>query len=175
MTPSAMHDARDAEDTRLLAAGEHKLLVAGYFHWVRERCFVRLRDPDAADEAAQRVFVRLLGELRDGKTYRVPYRVVVLMVTEWTIKGQYPAPKSDAELPADFDGWAPDDYAAWEAEHDLGLLLADLPPVQRSVAEAIYRDGLAPREAAERLEMKPNAVHQALHNAHRNLRPKLHV
>jgi DNA-directed RNA polymerase specialized sigma24 family protein len=170
-----MHDARDAEDTRLLEAGEHKLLVAGYFHWVRERCFVRLRDPDTADEAAQRIFVRLLGELRDGKTYRVPYRVVVLMVTEWTLRGFYPAAKTDAELPAELDGWAPDDFAAWEAGHDLGLLLADLPPVQRSVAEAIYRDGLAPREAAERLGMNPNAVHQALHNAHKSLRPKLHV
>jgi DNA-directed RNA polymerase specialized sigma24 family protein len=170
-----MHDARDAEDTRLLEAGEHKLLVSGYFHWVRERCFVRLRDPDAADEAAQRVFVRLLGELRDGKSYRVPYRVVVLMVTEWTVKGTYPGAKADAELPAELDGWAPDEYAAWEAAHDLGLLLADLPPVQRKVAEAVYRDGLAPGEAAERLGMNPNAVYQALHNAHKNLRPKLNV
>jgi DNA-directed RNA polymerase specialized sigma24 family protein len=68
-----MHDARDAEDKRLLETGEHKLLVSGYFHWVRERCFLRLRDPDAADDAAQRIFLRLLSELRDGKTYRVPH------------------------------------------------------------------------------------------------------
>jgi RNA polymerase sigma factor (sigma-70 family) len=168
-----MHDARDAEDKRLLDAGEHKLLVSGYFHWVRERCFLRLRDPDAADEVAQKVFVRLLKELAAGKTYPVPYRVVVLMATEWTIKDRYAPRRSEAELPDDFDGWAPDAYAAWEQRHDLALLLADLPPVQRHVAEAIYRDGLAPGEAAERLGMKPNAVYQALHNAHANLRPRL--
>ena len=164
-----MHDARDAEDTRLLEAGEHKLLVSGYFHWVRERCFLRLRDRPAADDAAQKVFVRLLGELAGGKTYRLPYRVVVLMVTEWTIKGQYGEARHELELPDDDDGWAPDAYAAWEARHDLGLLLAHLPPVQQKVAEAIYRDGHTPAEAAAVLGMKPNAVHQALHNAHKNL------
>ena len=167
-----MHDARDAEDKRLLDAGEHKLLVSGYFHWVRERCFLRLRDPDAADDAAQKVFLRLLRELAAGKTYPVPFRVVVLMATEWTIKGQYATPP-EVELPDDYDGWAPDAYAAWEERRDLRLLLADLPPVQRRVAEAVYRDGLAPGEAAARLGMKPNAVYQALHNAHRALRPRL--
>ena len=45
-----------AIDGRLLDAGDHKLLVAGYFHAVRERCFLRLRDRDRGDEAAQRVF-----------------------------------------------------------------------------------------------------------------------
>ena len=29
-----MHDARDVEDKRLLEAGDHKLLLAGYFHAV---------------------------------------------------------------------------------------------------------------------------------------------
>src|SRR5438067_11935050 len=84
-----MHDARDAEDTRLLEAGEHKLLVAGYFHAVRERCFLRLRDRDAGDEVAQQVFVRLLGELERGRRYRYPFRVVVWMVTEWTLRGSF--------------------------------------------------------------------------------------
>ena len=168
-----MHDARDAEDKRLLDAGEHKLLVSGYFHWVRERCFLRLRDPDAADDAAQKVFLRLLKELANGKTYPVPFRVVVLMATEWTIRGQWAAAPREVELPDDYDGWAPDAYAAWEARHDLGLLLADLPPRQREVAEAIYRDGLTPGEVAVRIGIEPNAVYQALSNAHKNLRPKL--
>jgi hypothetical protein len=51
-----MHDARDVEDKRLLEAGGHKLLLAGYFHAVRELCFLRLRDREAADEAAQIVW-----------------------------------------------------------------------------------------------------------------------
>ena len=37
-----MHDARDAEDRRLLESAEHKLLLAGYFTPVRDRCFFRL-------------------------------------------------------------------------------------------------------------------------------------
>jgi hypothetical protein len=36
-----MHDARDAEDQRLLEAGDHKLLLAAYFTPVRDRCFFR--------------------------------------------------------------------------------------------------------------------------------------
>jgi len=168
-----MHDARDAEDRRLLDGGEHKLLVSGYFHWVRERCFLRLRDRDAADDAAQKVFLRLLDELRGGKTYCVPYRVVVLMVTEWTIRGHYPRAKNDVELPGSLDATTSDALAAWEASHDLMLLLDGLPPVQRRVAEAVYAEGLTPGEAARRLEMNPNAVYQALHNAHRRLRERL--
>jgi len=84
-----MHDARDAEDQRLLDAGEHKLLLAGYFTPVRDRCFLRLGTREAGDEAAQRVFLRLWSELRGGKTYPVPFRVAVWMVTEWTLRGAF--------------------------------------------------------------------------------------
>src|SRR5439155_18027873 len=55
------------EDRRLLDEKNHKQLLAGYFHLVRERCFLRLRKEDAADDAAQQVFERLLKELRAGK------------------------------------------------------------------------------------------------------------
>jgi RNA polymerase sigma factor (sigma-70 family) len=168
-----MHDARDAEDTRLLAAGEHKLLLAGYFHPVRERCFLRLRNRDAGDEAAQRVFLRLLAELRAGKTYRVPFRVAVWMVTEWTLRGFYAGAKQDATLPDEWEPAADDDYARWESDHDLDLLLAELPPRQREVAELRWRRGLEPAEIAQQLGIEPNAVHQALHNAHRKLAEKL--
>ena len=85
-TSLSMHDARDAEDRRLLEEKNHKQLLAGYFHLVRERCFLRLRKQDAADDAAQQVFERLLKELRAGKTYPVPYRVVVAFVTDWTLR-----------------------------------------------------------------------------------------
>jgi hypothetical protein len=94
-----MHDARDAEDKRLLDEREHGPLLAAYFHPTRERCFLWLRDQDGANEAAQRVFVRLLGELRSGKAYTVPFRAVVWMVTEWTLKGFYPVGKQETLLP----------------------------------------------------------------------------
>ena len=39
-----MHDARDAEDRRLLEERNHKQLLAGYYRPICERCFLRLRD-----------------------------------------------------------------------------------------------------------------------------------
>jgi RNA polymerase sigma factor (sigma-70 family) len=168
-----MHDARDAEDKRLLDEGEHALLLAAYFHPVRERCYLRLRDEDAANEAAQRVFVRLLGELRSGKAYTAPYRVVVWMVTEWTLKGFYPLAKQDSFLPEAWNPEAPDPYGEWEAQHDLAVLIADLPPRQREVLELRYREQLSHEQIAERLGMTRNAVDQALHNGHENVAEKL--
>src|SRR6266511_4392817 len=97
-----MHDARDAEDERLLEAGEHKLLLAGYFTPVRDRCFFRLGTREAGDEAAQRVFLRLWRELSAGKKYRVPFRVVVWMVTDWTLKG-FHSERSEEELPEEWE------------------------------------------------------------------------
>lgn len=168
-----MHDARDAEDKRLLDEGEHALLLAAYFHAVRERCYLRLRDEDAANEAAQRVFVRLLGELRSGKTYAAPFRVVVWMVTEWTLKGFYPVAKQDSFLPEAWHPEAPDPYGEWEEQHDLAVLIADLPPRQREVLELRYREQLSHEQIAGRLGMTRNAVDQALHNGHKNVAGKL--
>src|SRR6266498_80472 len=165
-----MHDARDVEDKRLLEAGEHKLLLAGYFHAVRERCFLRLRDRDAGDEAAQRVFERLAAELARGRAYPVPFRVVVHMVTEWTLRGFYPAAKQDDSLP---EGWDPEALERVDARLDFDVLLADLPQRQREVAELLYREGLSHEQIAERLGLKRNAVDQALHNAHAKLAEKL--
>jgi RNA polymerase sigma factor (sigma-70 family) len=169
-----MHDARDAEDKRLLEEGEHKLLLANYFHPVVERCFLRLRNEDAANEAAQRVFVRLLAELRRDRRYSVPFRVVVWMVTEWTLRG-FSTGSRELALPDDWDAAAPDAYAGWEAAFDLGTLFADLPPRQRQVLDLRYRLGLTPAEIAELLGIRANAVHQALHNGHAKLKEKLRV
>ena len=167
-----MHDARDAEDRRLLEAGEHKLLLAGYFTPVRDRCFFRLGSREAGDEAAQRVFLRLWSELRAGKTYRVPFRVVVWMVTDWTLKGFHSGP-AELELPEEWGAGGPDAYAAWEADYDLATLFRDLPHRQREVLELRYRLGLTPAEIATELGIEANAVHQALHNGHQKLKEKL--
>ena len=84
-----MHDARDAEDTRLLAAQEFNLLLEGYFESIILRCRVRCRTEDDALDCAQSVALRLLSELKRGRRYSVPYRVVVHKVIEWTTKGFY--------------------------------------------------------------------------------------
>ena len=38
-----MHDARDAEDTRLLESGEYAALVESYYGVMLDRCRVRVR------------------------------------------------------------------------------------------------------------------------------------
>ena len=168
-----MHDARDAEDKRLLEAGEHTQLLESYVYLVQEWVAIRVRDRQAAEEVAQRVFLRLASELAAGKSYSVPYRVVVWSVVNWTAKGYEWSPKEVDTLPEEWDDVAPDQFAVWEAEHDLGLLLADLPEGDRAVLELIYREGLAPAQVAERLGMKPNAVHQATYRGHRKVAEKL--
>jgi RNA polymerase sigma factor (sigma-70 family) len=168
-----MHDARDAEDRRLLETGDHKLLLAGYFDRVRELCFLRLRDRQLADEAAQQVFVRLLGELRSGRTYTVPFRVVVWNVVGWICAGLARGAKEASSLPKDWDPEGADAYEGWEDAYDFGLLIADLPDRQREVLDLVYREGLSPAQVAERLGITRNAVDQALHNGHRKLAEKL--
>jgi DNA-directed RNA polymerase specialized sigma24 family protein len=166
-----MHDARDAEDRRLLEAGEHKLLLSAYVQQIRDRCFFKLLDRDAGDEIAQRIFLRLWSELCVGKTYGgLPYRVVVAMVTDWELRGFYPPAKQDAELPEQWDELAPDAFAAWEADHDLALLFADLSDGDRRVLELRYRLGLEPGDIAQELGIKANAVYQALFRGHQKLK-----
>jgi hypothetical protein len=72
-----MHDARDAEDTRLLAAGEYSALVESYYGVMLDRCRTRVwPEPDGIAVAAE-VAIRLLSELERGRRHLVPFRVVV--------------------------------------------------------------------------------------------------
>src|SRR3954452_19381486 len=107
-----MHDARDADDQRLLEAGDYKLLLAGYFTPVRDRCFFRLGTRDAGDEAAQLVFLRLLGELRKGKTYPTPFRGGGWMGTEGTIRGFHQG-RPEAALSEEWDAAGPYAFIRW--------------------------------------------------------------
>jgi DNA-directed RNA polymerase specialized sigma24 family protein len=149
-----MHDARDADDKRLLDEGDFKELLARYYELIRERCYLRLRSDDAAADAAHEVCIRLLRELRSGKSYPVPWRVVVAMVTDWTLRGFYPPAKLDGALPDDWDPAAPDAFAQWEEYEDLGALFLNLPERQREVLELRYLEGLDHEQIAERLGMK---------------------
>jgi RNA polymerase sigma factor (sigma-70 family) len=168
-----MHDARDAEDKRLLDAGEHRQLLENYVYLVEEWVALRVRNREAAEEVVQRVFLRLANELAAGKTYPVPFRVAVWNVVNWTSRGFEWTSKDGASLPEHWDGVAPDELEAWEDEHDLGLLIADLPPGDRQVLELLYRDGLSPAQIAEQLGMNPNAVYQATHRGHKRVAEKL--
>jgi RNA polymerase sigma factor (sigma-70 family) len=168
-----MHDARDAEDKRLLEAGDHRQLLENYFYLVEEWAFLRTRDRDAADEVTQAVMLHLAGELARGKPYNSPFRVIVWQRVRWKAVEYWRNRSGDAAL-GEWDPPADDDpLEHWMAEQDLRSLLAQLPDGQRAVAELIHIDGLSPKQAAERLGIAPNAVYQRLHNAHRKLAEKL--
>jgi tetratricopeptide (TPR) repeat protein len=121
-----MHDARDAEDKRLLEAGEHAALLRGYYETIILRCRVRCRTEDDALECAQSVAVRLLSELKRGKRYPVPFRVVVHKVIEWTTKGFYERGRAVlVELEDDLFG-AGNPFADVETRYALERALAAL-------------------------------------------------
>src|SRR5262245_33948658 len=100
VTSASMHDARDAEDRRLVEAGEHQLLVESYYGVILDRCRARLRDEGHAIDVAAEVVIRLLTELKRGKTYPVPFRVVAHQVTTWKIK-EFFTPGRVAEVELD--------------------------------------------------------------------------
>jgi DNA-directed RNA polymerase specialized sigma24 family protein len=125
-----MPDARDAEDSRLLAEQDFARLLATYYHVVLERCRLRLPDADAR-EVAQMVMLRLLTELRGGKRYPVPFRVVVHQVTTWKIKECHTRGRVEL-LPEDWDPASDEDpFEPFEQGHDLGLLFAGMPARMR--------------------------------------------
>lgn len=163
-----MHDARDAEDSRLLEANDHAQLFATYYPVIVERCRVRLPDPDA-DEVAHRVVERLLVEVAKGKQYPVPFRVVVHNVTTWKIKEFFSRGRVELEL-GERDVEGPNPFQEFEQGFDLELLFAGLPERVREVLRLRYIEGLDIDQIAARLGIERNAVDQALHRGHRTLR-----
>jgi RNA polymerase sigma factor (sigma-70 family) len=171
-TVSSMHDAREAEDRRLLEAGDHAQLLANYFYPVQQYLVARLRSEEEANEVTQTAFDRLLRELSAGRAYAAPFRVVVWNVVGWKLKEHFRG-RPEVPLPEERDPPAPDELERWEEQADLEALFADLPVRQREVATRRYLHGLEPPQIARKLDIEPNAVHQALHNAHKKLRERL--
>jgi RNA polymerase sigma factor (sigma-70 family) len=168
-----MHDARDEEDRRLLEAGDHAALVRSYYETIIQRCRFRCRTADDALECAQGVAVRLLSELKRGKRYSVPFRVVVHKVIEWTTKGFYERGRAIlVELGDDIVGEG-NPFEDAEFRYDLERALAELPEGDREVASLRFLDGLEIAEIAEQLGKQRNAVDQALHRTRRKLQELL--
>jgi RNA polymerase sigma factor (sigma-70 family) len=180
-----MSDARDAEDARLLAAGEHKQLVENYYGVIIDRCKVRVPAQDALDVAAN-VVVRLLGELSRRRAYTVPFRVVVHKVVDWKIAEHFePAKYRQVEFDDVIgDGIRPegDDLSsralresevALEFDNDLERLLNGLPSRAYQVAELRIRHELTPTEIGVRLGIDRNAVDQAWSRARKVLRERV--
>lgn len=157
------------DDDALLASGDHPRLLARYEATIVQRCVAAMRGHPDAEDVAQDVKLRLWRELQAGKTYPVPFRVVVHKVIEWTLKEHWGGRDTTVPLP---EGWEP----AWEDDPHGPLvvreLLDELPPREREVW-TLTIDGLSPDQIAERLHITRNNVDQALHRGRQKLRELL--
>ena len=134
-----MHDARDAADARLIAEGEFARLLETYRGTIAQLARLHVRG-DGWEDVVQSTLLHLWRELRAGKTYSVPFRVVVYSRTVW-IAREYLAGRrfhdqlEDGEL-SGADGIEIDDWSY------LRRLFAELPPGDRRVAELRFVLGL---------------------------------
>ena len=165
-----MRDARDALDRELLARDEIDELLAAYVDVVSARCRARL--DVHGDDAAQAVCERLWRELKAGRHRdgRVPFRVVVHQVIDWTCKGWTGAILStDLEL-EEWDEPEPgniaDDVAA---RLDMEEFVLSLPAGDGAVARLRILQGREIDEIAAELDMRRNAVDQALYRVRKKL------
>ena len=169
-THISMHDARDAEDKRLLENGEIDLLLAGWVETIHDSCVARMRGP-VGEDVGQAVCERLWRELkagrhRDGKH---PFRVIVFSVIKWVCSGWYEPGWRENEL-FDLDGAAPDEAADVVIAVTLEQFVATLPSGDGEIGRLSYLEGLEPGEIAERVDKNPNAVYQAISRNKKRLR-----
>jgi RNA polymerase sigma factor (sigma-70 family) len=166
-----MHDARDADDTRRLEAGEYSALVESYYGVILDRVRVRVWPEDQAIAVAAEVAIRLLSELKRGRRYRVPFRVVVHQVITWKVKEHYaPAKLTEVEL----EDWLA--VASTESTDEIDLddpfesWIAPLTELEQTVLRLHYVEDIGFAEIARMLGKEPNAVHQIHHRALTKLR-----
>jgi len=166
-----MHDARDAEDQRLLGAGEFTLLVESYYGVMLDRCRARVWPEADAIGVAAEVAIRLLSELKRGRRYRVPFRVVVHKVIGWKIKEHFaPAKAQKVELEEWLRDASTESSTELVADSGFERLLEDLTELEQEVVRMRYADDLDFQEIAKKLGKEPNAVHQIHHRALTKLR-----
>ncbi len=166
-----MHDARDAEDIRLLEAGEIGLLLEGYLGVIYDRCLVKVRDRDQAADVAQNVYERLFGELKRGRRYRVPFRVVVHQVIKWKVQEHFQTIRYEEEL----DDWlvqaSTESSESLEVDAGFDSMLEDLSELEADVIRLHYGEADLDFQAiAGRLGKEPNAIHQIHYRALEKLR-----
>ena len=162
------------DDAQLLDSGDHARLLARYEVVIHQRCVARLRGHADAEDVAQDVKLRLFRELQAGKRYPVPYRVVVHKVIGWTINDHFAGRPRHHALP---EGWDPtdpsDDLGELLGRDAVSSMLDGLEGRAREVMELRYVERLEIAEIADRLGIERNAVDQALHRGHKELRQTL--
>ncbi len=166
-----MHDARDEEDRRLLEAGRFTELVESYYGAMLDRTRIGTRTEADSIAVAADAAIRLLSELKRGRRYRVPFRVVVHQVTTWKIKEHYAPPRiQEIELQEWLDGASTESESELEADAGFDALLEGLTELEQTVLRLHYGERLDFQEIAARLEKEPNAVHQIHYRALEKLR-----
>ena len=154
------------DDEALLASGDHARLLARYEPVIVQRCVAAMRGHPDAEDVAQDVKLRLWRELQAGKTYPVPFKVVVHKVVGWTLKDHWAGRDTTVPLP---EGWEP----PAEDDRDGPLIvreaLAELPPREQEVW-TLWIDGLSPDQIAAELGITRNNVDQALHRGRLKLK-----
>jgi RNA polymerase sigma factor (sigma-70 family) len=166
-----MSHETDAADAKLLARGEYAYLLAKYEPVIIGRCIAKLHRHADTDDVAQDIKLRLWRELVSGKTYTVPFRVVVHKIIGWTIADYFDRRPTDVPLP---EGWEPadpsDPLGKLLDREAVASILDQLGGRTREVMELRYLEWLDPDQIAERLGMERNAVDQALNRGHNKLR-----
>lgn len=163
----------DAEDAQLLHDRDVATLLAKYQPVIVGRCVARMHGSLDAEDVAQNVLLRLLAEFERGKSYTVPFRVVVHQIIRWTLADHFGGRPTDIPLPDDWDPAQDAEGDAVVSRYYLEELIATLPEQTRRVVALRYLRGLEPAEIADELRMKPNAVYQRLHQGHEALRESL--
>ena len=128
---------------------------------------LRLRLP-AGDvyDVAQNTKLRLISELRHGKRYPVPFRVVVHKVLGWTVRGHWQDAKSRPECPSPPDWDIADDRPEHSVEGDARVryVIGRLPERDRQVATRRYwtgwRSSRSPTTCGERCLFTSGSWHR---------------
>ena len=153
-------------DEALLASGDHARLLARYEMVIVQRCVAAMRGHEDAEDVAQDVKLRLWRELQAGKTYPVPFRVVVHKVIGWTLKDHWSGRGTTVPLP---DGWEPGTEDDVDGRLIVAEMIDQLPPREQEVWRLQIEEGLSPDQIAERLAITRNNVDQALHRGRKRL------
>ena len=160
----------DAEDARLLAAGDFGGVIARHYDALLARARVRLREGEAQD-VVQDAVIRVLRDLDRRGGFDHPIRVVLHRRLGWQIADHIRGRSPETPLPPDWD--RPDEepgYREVDSRDYLDEVFSHLTAPQRRIAEAHYFEGLSIQEIAARDGMTRNAVDQALFRVHRRLR-----
>lgn len=160
---------RDDLDDLLLRENRIAELLATYYPTVVAR--LRMRVPaGVVFDVAQDVAERLIKELRRGKRYPVPFRVVVHQVTGYCVGDYAVRHKKQLEtpLPPDWAGWeqyvvTDDDFERVLVDDILTRLCDGLPPRDREIAAMHFGHDMEIADIAAKLGIARNAVDQAIH------------